>query len=125
MDANKFFLWLSRYGKCWETGDSNEITNLFSDDAYYYETPFDDPMVGLTSIKKYWSEGADQAQENVVFNFSSVSMNGQIGTCRWQASFNRVPSGLRVDIDGYLEAKFNSDGRCSSFREWWHRKESK
>ncbi len=28
MDANKFFLWLSRYGKCWETGDSNEITNV-------------------------------------------------------------------------------------------------
>lgn len=58
MNTTQFEKWLNAYGACWEKGDSKAILSLFSDDSYYYETPFDEPMVGLAEIEKYWSEGA-------------------------------------------------------------------
>lgn len=124
MDIRQFEEWLSAYGTCWEEGDSKGITDLFAENAHYYETPFSEPMVGLAAIEKYWSEGAEQAQECVRFEFSSVLTAGAIGVSHWRASFIRVPSGVKVELDGYLEAEFDRHGRCVNFREWWHRQES-
>lgn len=124
MNSVQFEKWLNTYGECWEKGDAKAITSLFSDDAYYYETPFDEPMIGHSEIEQYWSDGADQAQKNVVFHYTSASIIEMVGTCRWKANFSRVPSGINVEIDGYLEAHFNGDGKCTIFREWWHIKES-
>ena len=119
-----FESWLIEYGDCWKIGDSEGIRELFSDNAHYYETPFDDPMVGLEAIEKYWQEGARHAQKEVKFSFSGTAIAGNRGFARWSASFVRVPSEKSVEIEGFLEAEFTSSGLCSSFREWWHRKES-
>ncbi len=124
LNLTEFETWLSLYGKYWENGDSKSIRNLFSEGARYYETPFDEPMVGLDTIEQYWSEGAEQAQEDVSFVYSSASISEMVGLSRWQASFIRIPSGVKVELDGYLEAKFNDNGLCLEFREWWHRKET-
>ena len=123
INMERFDVWLSAYGKCWESGDSKGITELFTDNAHYFETPFDEPMVGIKAIEQYWREGAAQAQKEVTFNFSAVAVTETKGLSHWSASFVRVPSGVQVELDGFLEAEFATDGRCSSFREWWHRKE--
>ncbi|MEE4302888.1 MAG: nuclear transport factor 2 family protein [Wenzhouxiangella sp.] len=123
MNAESFEKWLQGYGECWETGNAHAITRFFSADARYYETPFDEPMVGRDAIRRYWEEGAVQAQTNVTFEFYGAAVVGNRGFARWRASFNRVPSGVGVEIAGFLEAAFAEDGLCSSFREWWHRRE--
>lgn len=124
MNLEEFKSWLEHYGRYWETGDSKKILELFSDDARYYETPFDEPLVGWQEIQRYWSEGAESAQRNVHFSFKSALVAGSRGLCHWQASFERVPSGTRVELDGYLEAEFNGQNLCIVFREWWHKKET-
>lgn len=124
MNTESFEKWLEAYGECWESGDANAITRLFSAKARYYETPFDEPMIGRDAIAEYWEEGAEQAQRNVRFGFSGVAVVDSRGFARWHATFERVPSGTRVEIDGFLEAKFGENGLCRSFREWWHRRES-
>lgn len=47
-----------------------------------------------------------------------------VGTCRGRANFTRVASGVNFEIDGYLEANFNKDEKCTEFREWRHIRES-
>ncbi|WP_066018616.1 nuclear transport factor 2 family protein [Endozoicomonas atrinae] len=123
MKIEQFKTWLELYKKCWESGDSKGITELFSEDARYYETPFDEPMVGSAAIERYWLEGAGQAQKNVSFSYTQAAFIGLKGVSHWKASFVRVPSGIQVELDGYLEAEFNPKGQCSIFREWWHREE--
>ncbi len=59
--------WLRRYGDAWEKGDSGSTKALFTSDVHYYETPFDDPMIGLDMIYKYWRDNAELGQENVTF----------------------------------------------------------
>ncbi|OFZ88838.1 MAG: hypothetical protein A2V78_09750 [Betaproteobacteria bacterium RBG_16_64_18] len=47
MTIHDFQQWLDRYGDAWVAGDPDAAVQLFSSDAAYYETPFDEPMFGL------------------------------------------------------------------------------
>jgi hypothetical protein len=123
IEIDQFEAWLNSYGRCWESGDSSAIKNLFTDDARYYETPFDEPMIGLEAISNYWRKGTQESQTSVRFTYSTVAVAKDKGLSRWSASFVRVPSGNKVELDAFLEAEFATDGRCSRFNEWWHRRE--
>lgn len=124
LDPDAFEGWLRAYQRAWETGDPDAAVALFADDAAYYETPFDEPMVGAEAIRRYWSEGAEQAQADVRFRYTILSTAGRTGVARWSAAFERVPSGVGVELDGVLAAEFDTSGRCQAFGEWWHRRES-
>ncbi len=123
LTMNDFEKWLSAYGAAWRTGDAQAAIELFSSDAEYYETPFDDPMVGLDAIHQYWREGAGESQKDVSFSYQALAIVENAGLARWQATFVRIPSGIQVELDGFLLAEFGDDGKCSMFREWWHRRE--
>jgi ketosteroid isomerase-like protein len=74
IDSSAFEYWLRAYGQAWEAGDPDAVAALFTADASYHETPFDEPMVGTEAIHRYWSEGAEQAQKNVQFSFIILSI---------------------------------------------------
>lgn len=122
MDEAAFARWLSAYGRAWENGDANAAVALFSPDATYQETPFDEPMIGHEAIYNYWLEGASAAQTDVKFTFSPLAFRGDSGLAHWNAVFKRVSNGDWVHLDGVLMARFKDD-LCCEFREWWHRLE--
>ena len=124
MKIRDFQQWLERYGKAWVEGDPDAVVQLFSADAAYYETPFDEPMIGTEAIRRYWTEGATKAQTDVTFEATPVSLSGSTGFARWRATFRRVPSKEFVELDGVLSARFDDAMRCEEFREWWHRRET-
>lgn len=123
MNEAQFTRWLTAYGRAWETGDAAAVVALFAPDAAYHETPFDPPMVGRGAIETYWREGAGQAQRDISFLFKVLSVTDDSGLGHWSAEFVRVPSGSRVRLDGVMAVRFDGDGRCVEFREWWHRQE--
>jgi len=119
-----FGSWLRRYGEAWIAGDPQAALLLFTDDAAYYETPFEPPIVGRDEIRRYWTEGAQDSQRNVTFAAQPIVQDGDTAYARWQATFVRLPAGSFVELDGILAASFAPDGRCCEFREWWHRRET-
>ena len=124
MTNHDFQQWLDRYGGAWVAGDPDAVIQLFSADAAYYETPFDAPMIGTEAIHRYWTEGAKNAQTDVKFEATPVTLCGNTGLAHWRATFRRIPSKVSVELDGVLSARFDSAMRCEEFREWWHRKET-
>jgi len=124
MDEVGFTRWLDAYGRAWEQGDAKAVMTLFAPGAQYYETPFSEPLVGLDAVHDYWKAGAGQSQRDVTFHFTVLSAAPDAGIARWTAAFTRVPSGVAVRLDGVLLARFDGDGRCAEFREWWHREET-
>jgi len=46
--------WLDALKHAWEERDPLAAANLFSVDAVYRETPFEEPMRGREAILKYW-----------------------------------------------------------------------
>jgi hypothetical protein len=123
LTSGQFEIWLERYGRAWEKGDPEAGVALFDEAARYYETPFDEPMVGHDAIRRYWKEGAKESQKDVKFSFDIVAVRENVGLARWRAFFVRVPSGNKVHLDGILLAEFSEGQLCTLFREWWHRRE--
>ena len=118
-----FDSWLQKYGAAWEKGDPDSAMTLFASDALYYETPFDDPMIGREAIYKYWREGAELDQEDIHFSYIILAVEGNVGLAHWRAQFKRLSSEKHVTLDGIFKVEFNDEGICEVFREWWHRTE--
>jgi hypothetical protein len=72
---------------------------------------------------RQWLNGAQEGQTDVCFEATPILLQADTGWARWKATFRRVPTGATVELDGVLEAFFDGQGRCSIFREWWHRRE--
>ena len=120
VDAETFGSWLDAYGRAWETGDPEAAAELFTDDAAYHETPFDEPMRGRAEISEYWSD-VPRFQEDIRFSYEVLAASE--GVAHWSADFLRLPARTPVRLDGILLAKLDAGGRCTEFREWWHRLE--
>jgi hypothetical protein len=123
LDETAFGSWLDAYGRVWEGGDKENVRALYTEDVRYYETPFDEPLQGVEAVYGYAAE-AGTAQKDIRFWHEPLAVIGDTGIARWGASFVRVPSGVKVELDGMFMISFAPDGRCRELREWWHRRES-
>lgn len=115
-----FKKWMDLYGKASEESDPKAAAELFTHNAEYYETPFDDPIIGQDAIYRYWTEAARYLKD-VRFSYEIVTVAGNLGIALWQAKFVNVRSGNHVELDGVFMVEFDQDQKCSRFREWWHR----
>lgn len=110
--------WLYRYGKASQENDAKASSELFAQDAKYYETPFDKPMIGRQAIYEYWYKGA-QALKDKESTYEIFSVKDNLGIARWQSQFTVINSGKRLALDCLFLVEFDEDDKCSVFREWW------
>lgn len=122
LTLNDFKEWMDMYGKACEDSDPQAAAKLFTQNATYYETPFDEPMIGQDAIYRYWS-AASQALKDVQFSYEIVAVTGNRGIALWQGKFVGVNSGNRVALDGVFLVEFDQRQKCTLFREWWHLQE--
>ena len=123
MTSPQLHAWLEQYRQAWETRDADAAAALFTDAAAYYETPFGRPAQGKDGVRAYWG-AATEHQRNVKFRHEVLAVTGDAGIARWWADYTRVPSGVKVRLDGVFLVEFDADGLCRSLREWWHRTEA-
>ncbi len=119
LSRESFEEWLRNYGAAWEGRDPEAAAGLFSKDAHYHWTPFDEPKRGREAIAAAWQE-ATSRQRSVRFSFEILAVVGATGIARWHTSLRRETTDRHVEIDGILLAEFTSDSLCRVFREWWH-----
>lgn len=118
MDQGALEGWLARYGQAWETADPDAAAALFTEDATYRETPFDEVMEGRGAIRRYWQE-IPVTQRDISFGWEVVGTDPVV--VRWRAGYVRVRDGSRIELDGvFLLAFDETSGLCRTLREWWH-----
>jgi SnoaL-like domain len=122
MNREDLHQWLEAYGRAWESLDAGAAAELFSEDATYLETPFIEPARGRGAILEYWKNVA-RSQENVRFDFEILSFDEARAFAHWRSTFVRLPMGHHLELDGIFLLTFDTLNRCTSLREWWHRKE--
>lgn len=114
-----FEQWLESYSRASRENDAKASAELFAKDARYYETPFDDPILGRESIYQYWLKGAQRLKDKASTH-EILSANDNLGIAHWQSEFTMINSGKQVALDCLFVVEFDDDGKCSVFREWWH-----
>lgn len=114
-----FSHWMESYGRASEQNDPSASADLFTRDARYFESPFDDPIVGREAIYTYWLRGARSLKDKETA-FEILAVTGMLGIARWTAKFTIIESNKRIALDCLFAVEFSENGLCQTFREWWH-----
>jgi hypothetical protein len=114
MDAAGVDRWLERYVAAWTSNDAGEIGDLFSEDARYRYHAYDDPVVGRDAIVEAWlSEGDEPGSFEASYECYAVESDraAAVGVTTYRAD--------RRVYDNVFLLRFDDEGRCSEFTEWF------
>lgn len=119
IDRTSAQAWLDAYVSAWKTYDAQAIGNLFSEDAIYFFSPYSAPVQGRSAIVAAWLEEPDAAgsydayYEPLVIEDDRVVANGR--------SRYVEPDGstLKAEWDNIFFLRFDAQGQCQEYREWY------
>jgi hypothetical protein len=118
--------WLDRYVEAWKSYQPDEIRSLFSADAEYRYHPWDEPVVGREAILQDWVEpGGDSSRRDAPGTFDGAYEPWAIEDDRAVAiGVSRYfTDGTRSTVDRTFHncflLRFDADGRCASFTEFY------
>lgn len=109
--------WIERYRRAWETGDADEIVDLFTPDALYRSSVFREPYRGRDAIRAYWQRGAGRQRAVAVRMGQPVGAAGRMAVEWWTTMDD--PDDGEITLPGCLLLRFALDGRCSDLWEYW------
>jgi hypothetical protein len=118
--------WLDRYVEAWKSFEPSAIRDLFSEDAEYHYYPYDEPIRGAEAILKEWVEpGGDISRRDAPGTYDAHYepwvVDGDravaIGHSRYWTDASR--SQLAEVFDNCYLLRFDDDGRCSMFTEYF------
>ena len=119
MDRARVQAWLDAYVQAWKTYDKEAIGNLFSEDVIYSYDPYSVPIRGRAAIVYSWLEQPDSPgtydghYEPLLIEGDQAVANGR------SRYFEQDGSTLKAEWDNLFVLRFDSEGRCKEYREWY------
>jgi hypothetical protein len=119
--------WLAGYVEAWRTYDREQITALFSADARYRYHPYDEWVEGREAIVSSWLgestlEGASTPDQPGTWeaDYRAIAVDGDLAVVVGSTTYMVEPGGA-VDrvFDNCFIVRFDADGRCREFTEWY------
>ena len=111
--------WLARYIEAWTSYDREQIRDLFAEDATYRFHPFDEPIRGREAIVESWFDEPDEAR-TFEAEYRPVAVDGDTAVAIGSSSYNDSPEGeVKRVYDNCFVIRFDDDGRCVDFVEWY------
>jgi uncharacterized protein (TIGR02246 family) len=121
VDEQAVAAWLDRYSQAWATYDPEKIGALFSEDAVYAYNPFDEPVRGREAIVASWLEDPDE-QGAYDSSYRPVLVAGDQAVARGYSRYLNTNGTVADEYDNLFLLRFDADGRCAEFREWYMQK---
>jgi hypothetical protein len=111
--------WLESYVQAWKTYDPDMIGNLFGEDATYAYDPFSEPVRGRAAIVASWLENQD-APGTYDGQYEPLFLAGNQAVANGHSLyFEQDGSTLRAEWNNLFVLRFDEDGRCIDYREWY------
>lgn len=127
MDRADVARWLDEYVEAWKTYDRDRIAALFSEDVEYRYHPYDDPITGRDEVVASWlgegeHEGASTRDEEGTYDaaYEPVAVDGDTAVATGSSTYYERPGGSVEKVyDNCYVMRFDADGRCREFTEWF------
>ncbi len=121
MDEQGVAAWLEGYSRAWGTYDPEKIGALFSEDAVYWFEPYSEPVRGREAIVAAWLE--DRAEAGTYEGtYHPVLVCGDQAVARGHSRYFNTNGSVEREYDNLFLLRFDADGRCAEYREWYMRK---
>ena len=105
--------WVDSYERLWRDRDAASLDRLFTEDARYLRSAYDDPgLTGLDAIRNFWDEDTP-----FTMTAELVAVDGSTAVVRAEVNYlGEQPHEYR---DLWI-LRFADDGRVRHFEEWAH-----
>jgi ketosteroid isomerase-like protein len=104
--------WIARYERAWRTAGTEPLRELFTEDATYRMSPYEEALVGLTAIAEMWEAEREGPDEEFSMTSEVVAVDGETAVVRVEVHYrDREYRDLWV-------IHFADDGRAKAFEEW-------
>lgn len=124
--------WLDAYVEAWKSYDREAIEELFTEEVTYRYHPWDDPIEGRAAVIDSWlgegdNEDASSRDEPGTYDasYTAVAVEGDDAVATGSSIYYSRPGGP-VDrvYDNCFVMRFDSEGRCREFTEWFMTRKS-
>ncbi len=107
--------WLDRYERAWRTAGTDGLGELFTEEATYSMSPYEETHLGLEAIAKLWEGERQSADEDFTMTSEIVAVEDGVGVVRVEVHYRDAP--VREYRDLWI-VTLGEDGRCREFEEW-------
>ena len=120
MNRESLQVWLDKYVQAWRTYDQAQIGDLFSEDALYLYSPFDEqnPLRGREAIVADWLKAPDEAGSWEA-HYAPIAVEGDVGVAQGRTRYFNTDGSIEREFDNIFVLEFNEEGRCTRFTEWF------
>ena len=118
MDEQAVAAWLDGYSRAWGTYDPEDIGALFSEDVVYWYNPFDEPVRGREAVVASWLEDRDEPG-SYEGGYRPLLVAGDQAVARGTSRYFNPDGTVADEYDNLFLLRFDADGRCAEYREWY------
>jgi hypothetical protein len=109
--------WMGKLETEWKNHNLDGILTLFKKTVEYYEGPFSSPVSSLDDISDLWQETKYQNIEQL--NIDMIAFEQGKCAMHWYLKYMDNRDGNIYEMDGTYEVRFNAEGDCVFFKQWW------
>lgn len=113
MDRARVEAWIAAYERAWRTAGVETLGELFSENASYRMSPYEEPARGLEAIGELWNRERQGPDEAFEISHEIVAVEGDTAVARIEVAY-----GNGDEYRDLWVVRFSSDGRCREFEEW-------
>jgi ketosteroid isomerase-like protein len=107
--------WIVAYERAWRTEGTETLGELFTEDAAYRMSPYEEPANGLVEIAALWEREREGHDEPFEIQPEVVATEGEVAVIRVEVHYLK-PGG--AEYRDLWIVRFAPDGRCRKFEEW-------
>ncbi len=104
--------WVGGYERAWRDGDLAAVAELFTEDARYRPSPYEESEVGHEAIRAFWLDDAGQV---FTVRAEPVAVEGRDAVVRLWVRYGEP---VRQEYQDLWVLRFAEDGRVEDFEEW-------
>jgi hypothetical protein len=105
--------WIDTYERVWRSAGTDLLGELFTEDASYRMSPYEEPERGLAAIGALWERERDGPSEGFAMDYEVIAVDGDTGVARIEVEYANGAEYRDLWI-----VRFAADGRCRQFEEW-------
>jgi ketosteroid isomerase-like protein len=107
--------WLAEYEAAWRAPGTEALAVIFTDDAGYRQSPYQEPVAGLDAIRRMWDDEREGPDEVFTIATDILAIDGPIAVVRAEVRYGNP---LRQEYRDLWIMQLGDDGRCNWFEEW-------
>jgi ketosteroid isomerase-like protein len=104
--------WVEAYRRAWAEDDVDAVDALFTPDATYLRSPYEEPLVGSAAIRAIWLEDRG---EPFTLAAEPIAVEGDDAVVRVEVRYGEP---LRQEYRDLWVLRFAADGRVERYEEW-------